>query len=249
MLFRSLQRLHLGTLISFNRSGRHISGVKVVSASSRTVSFFARALKIGPHQLIVRATDGSKLTFGPKPPVTLKLHGLAAGQKARFTATLDRHGHVTITITSTFTGGAQATTTGGTPTTTTPASQPQDAVGTITQVASDQLTIQTADGRRQSWSVDPTSGLTDGFLVGDLVDVTYDPGSTTASDVEYVENTISGIATALTIGSVTVGNQTFLADPETIVDVLVGDQLTIDYHTAAAGLVADEVDDQALAAP
>src|SRR6202020_259772 len=68
-------------------------------------------------------------------------------------------------------------------------SDDQLAEGTITRVSDSRLTLRTAR-RVLSFEQDPTEGLTDGFLVGEPVDVSYQQspdGSLSADDVEYVE--------------------------------------------------------------
>lgn len=139
-----------------------------------------------------------------------------------------------------------------------------DATGTITQVSADGITISTDQGS-QSFSVDPSSGLTDGYQVGDLVDVTYavsPDGSMTVSDVEFVEEETTGSVTSVTSavhgGSLTITDDStghpdvFLADPATGVQInarafngiLVGDSIDVTYHQSAGQLVADTVSEQ-----
>jgi hypothetical protein len=136
----------------------------------------------------------------------------------------------------------------------------QDATGTITAVSSSSITI-TTDAGPLTANVDPSSGLTDGFQVGDLVDVTYTQSAATlnATDVQYVEEATTGQVTSVTTsangGSVTIIDDntgqptTFVADPNNGVQinshafngVSVGDQLDICYHQSAGQLVADTV--------
>ncbi len=136
----------------------------------------------------------------------------------------------------------------------------QDATGTITAVSSGSITISTDAGPLTS-SVEPSSGLTDGFQVGDAVDVTYtQSGATlTATDVQYVEEETTGqvtsVSTSANGASVTIVDdntgqpKTFVADPTNGVEinshafngVSVGNQLDICYHQSAGQLVADTV--------
>jgi hypothetical protein len=137
----------------------------------------------------------------------------------------------------------------------------QDSTGTITEVSSGSITINTDQGPLSA-SVDPSSGLTDGFQMGDLVDVTYtqnSDGSLTATDVQYVEEETTGQVTSVTTsqngGSVTITDDntgqpdTFVADPSNGVQinsdafdgVQVGDQLDVCYHVSGGQLVADTV--------
>jgi hypothetical protein len=135
-----------------------------------------------------------------------------------------------------------------------------DAAGRITAVASNSITVSTDSGPVTA-SVDPSSGLTDGFQVGDLVDVTYtqnSDGSLTATDVQYVEEETTGQVTSVTTsadgGSVTVvddntgQSETFLAgsngvqiNSDAFNGVSVGDELDICYHESGGQLVADTV--------
>ena len=105
-----------------------------------------------------------------------------------------------------------------------------------------------------TFSCDPADDLTDGFAVGDLVDVTYDSsgGSFQASDVEYVEADATGTVTSVDTSSLTLTNsdtgqtQTIVADAdEGMFDgVSVGDGVVVTYHQSAGQLIADVVDDE-----
>lgn len=138
----------------------------------------------------------------------------------------------------------------------------QDATGEITQVSADGLTIS-ADQGPLTFAVDPSTGITDGYQVGDLVDVTYtqnDDGSLTATDVQFVEEDTSGTVTAVTTnasgGSLTITDdntgqsETFIPDPNGVqinatafTGVSVGDEVELTYHQSAGQLVADTVCD------
>jgi hypothetical protein len=106
------------------------------------------------------------------------------------------------------------------------------------------------------FSVDPTEGLTDGFLVGDAVDVSYyqnSDGTLSADDVEYVEQDATGVVSAVSDASLTLVDDatgqpdTFSGDPDLgLFDgVTPGDEVDVTYHQSAAGLVADAVGDDA----
>ncbi len=133
-----------------------------------------------------------------------------------------------------------------------------DAIGTITRVSGSAVTIK-SDSGPMSFVVD-SSDITDGYQVGDLVDVTYTQntdGSLDASDVEYFEGDDTGVVTAVTATSLTItDDQTgqpdrFIADPsngvqisgDTFTGVSIGDHVDVTFYTAAAGLVADTVTD------
>jgi hypothetical protein len=134
-----------------------------------------------------------------------------------------------------------------------------DATGAITQVSGSGITIN-ADQGSMTFSVsDPT--ITDGFLNGDVVDVTYtqnSDGTMSVVDVQYVEQDSAGTVAAVSSTSLTLTDSStgqpdsFIADPSNGLQlstyafdgVHVGDQVDVTYHRTAAGLVADSVDDQ-----
>jgi hypothetical protein len=129
---------------------------------------------------------------------------------------------------------------------------PQDAVGTITQVASDSVTISTSDHGPLTFKVDDPS-ITDGFAVGDVVDVTYlqqSDGTLDASDVQLVEHDATGTVASVSDGSVTINvgshQYTFTADPsQGMFDgVALGDSIDVTFHQSAGQFVADSVSDQ-----
>lgn len=128
----------------------------------------------------------------------------------------------------------------------------QDVVGTITQVSGDGLTVQTPDQGTMTFSVG-SSDVTDGYQVGDVVDVTYTDngdGTYSASDVEWVEQDATGTVTDVSGGSMTITSDetgqpvTFVADPsEAVFDgVSVGDQVDVTYHQSGSQNVAESVD-------
>jgi hypothetical protein len=133
-----------------------------------------------------------------------------------------------------------------------------DVTGTITNVSDSGITIRT-DGGSMSFVVDDQD-ITDGFSVGDVVDVTYstnDQGGLDASDVQYVENSASGTVTLVSQDSMTItesssGNSaTFVAGGGFEEDwginpfdgVSVGDQVQVAYHVSSGHKVADLVID------
>jgi hypothetical protein len=192
---------------------------------------------------------------------TLNINGLAPGTIVLVTETI-QPGHTTITVTlpagTTSSSGGQRSGTSTTPqsgggSSDNGAGSGGDAVGTITQLSLSSVTIN-ASGHSMTFSCDPQDDLTDGFAVGDLVDVTYDSnsGSSNATDVEYVEDDVTGTVTAVDNTSLTLTNsdtgqpQTIVADPaEDMFDgVSVGDEVVVTYHQSAGQLIADVVDDE-----
>ena len=136
-----------------------------------------------------------------------------------------------------------------------------DTTGVITKVSSESVIIDTGQGE-QAYSVDPTSGLTDGYQSGDLVDVTSvtaPDGSQQATNISFVEEQASGKVTSvttstnggsLTLEDVSSGNPlTVTADPAHGVQInahafngiSVGDEVSITYHQSAGKLIADTV--------
>ena len=133
------------------------------------------------------------------------------------------------------------------------ASSDQDVVGTITQVSGDGITVQTEDQGTMTFAVD-SSDVTDGYQVGDVVDVTYadnGDGAYTADDVEWVEQDFTGTVTDVSAGSMTATDDqtgqpvTFVTDPgDSVFDgVAVGDQVDVTYHQSGDQQVAESVDD------
>ena len=130
----------------------------------------------------------------------------------------------------------------------------EDAVGTITSVSGSSVTIDQGLGQGAlTFTVDDPS-ITDGFSVGDVVDVTYTEdadGTLDAGDVEYVENDATGVVTSVGAGSLTITDDstgdpdTFTADPGAGMfdGVQIGDEVDVSYHVAAGGDVVDNVDD------
>jgi hypothetical protein len=118
----------------------------------------------------------------------------------------------------------------------------QDLSGTITQISGSGLTVSTDQGPR-SFTV-PSADITDGFAVGDVVDVTYSQSA--ASDVEYVERDAGGTVTAVDAASLTITDgtgqsTTFVADPtQSMFDGIVpGDQVNVTYHQSSGHKVVD----------
>lgn len=243
-----LPRLGLGDRVSFRRSGHTISHVVRTARASGTVAFYAQVVRASAGKMRLRLADGSALSLAA--PVTIRIQGLTPGVTVLIRETVDARRHWTVTITLPPAATSSGTVGSGDD----PSADDQVAEGTIAQVSGTGLAISTGSGSL-SFSVDPSSGLTDGFAVGDVVDVTYAQnadGSLSADDVEYAEQDVSGAVTAVSDGSVTVADesggpsQTIAADPAQglFTGVLVGDQVDVTYHQSAAGPVADSVDDQ-----
>ena len=271
----TLPRLGLGDSVSYRRSGHTISRVRKTARAFGTISFYAKVVRSGSKKVRLRLGDGSVLRLSskqvsakalahaaavPAGSVTLQIQGLAPGETVLISETVDAGGHWTITITlpSSSTAGAGPGTTSGGDSGGGSGTDPGDdqlAEGTITQISDSKLAISTSSGGL-SFSVDPAAGLTDGFLVGDAVDVSYyqnPDGTLSADDVEYVEQDATGAVSAVSDASLTLVNDatgqpdTFSGDPELgLFDgVTPGDEVDVTYHQSATGLVADAVGDDA----
>jgi hypothetical protein len=269
----TLPRLALGDSVSYRRSGHTISRVKRTARAFGTLSFYAKVVRSGSKKVQLRLGDGSAFSLSAKQvsstpahaaavsarSVTLQIQGLAPGERVLISETVNAGGHWTITIalpsSSTAGGGGAGAGSGSGDGSGDDPSDDQFAEGTITRVSDTGLTLSTGSGAL-SFAVDPTAGLTDGFLVGDVVDVSYvqsPDGSLSADDVEYVEQDATGVvstvsdATVSVVGDVTGQPDTFSADPDMgLFDgVAPGDEVDVTYHQSAAGPVADAVSDDA----
>jgi hypothetical protein len=335
-----LPRVHAGSRISFQRSGKAIVKVSARASRSHTVSFLGRVEHSSRRGLVLRLADGRSATFSSRQvrrtrlsssqrhkrharavatpaSVTVNIQGLEPGVEVIISETVDGHGDVTITISlpSRSDGyGGEETASGVVSALDTDAFMVQtedgselrmhvdasrlndlglqvcdgvdvvyhqdagmliadrvtdngsassadcsdpgllDELGAITQVSGDSITVDTEDQGSITFAVDDAD-ITDGFQVGDVVDVSYtDNGDGTydASDVEYVEQDVTGTVTAVSDGSMTIADQdtgqpeTFTADPGdgTFDGVAVGDQVDVNYHQSGGQKVVDGIDDQ-----
>jgi hypothetical protein len=121
----------------------------------------------------------------------------------------------------------------------------RDATGTISRVSGRALTISTGAGRRLTFAL-ATPSLTQGFQVGDLVDVAYRAGARRARiafQVEYVEAKATATVTAAAPGTLTIVDSaggrraTFVARPAQ--DAALGDHVVVVYHRSRGRPVAD----------
>jgi hypothetical protein len=125
----------------------------------------------------------------------------------------------------------------------------KDAVGTITSIGPDSLTIATQDQGALTFAT--PVGLADGYKVGDVVDVTYtlNGDKLKAREISFVQNNAEGKVVAVTDDSVTVIDSvtgkrvTYAADPDQgLFDgVALRDHIHITYHHSGQRLVADAV--------
>ena len=237
------------------------SGLMLRLGDGATVSFSAKQVsrvnkRIGRQWYRWRSVRASSVHVSAGG-VTLNANGLAPGTIVLVTESVSSR-HITVTIT--LPPGAPAQRGGSSQsgqkigdTQTSDQGSSGDVVWTITQLSQSGLTIS-AGSRSMTFTSDPGDDLTDGFAVGDLVDVTYDTdsGALVASDIEYVEADVTGTVTAVDTASLTLINsdtgqtQTIAADPaEDMFDgVSVNDAVVVTYHQSAGQLIADVVDDE-----
>jgi hypothetical protein len=181
-----LPRLHVGSRISYQLSGRTLSHLSASPASARTVSFYARVLRSSSLGVVLRLADGSNVKFSPgqvkrvpgtavtpgrphpalariagRPrSVTLAIHGLEPGVTVLVNESVDGSGNVTITITLP-------------PATASTAGSEQSAVGVIADFSADAIMLDTADGSQLRLHVQRTPPATTHQQVCDTVAVTY----------------------------------------------------------------------------
>jgi hypothetical protein len=140
-----------------------------------------------------------------------------------------------------------------------------DWIGTITAISGKSITIDAGAGNGgvQTFVVDDPA-ITDGFLVGDSVDLTYEPwnGQAAADELAYNDTATSGVVTALTpagsgfdtismIDDYTGAAETFYVPVALLQgqDVENGDDVDVSYYQAARGLTLDSLDDNGPAGP
>jgi hypothetical protein len=134
-----------------------------------------------------------------------------------------------------------------------------DWIGTITAISGTSITIDAGAGNGgvQTFVVDDPA-ITDGFLVGDSMDLTYEPwnGQVAADQLAYNDTDTSGVVNALTPAGAGFDTISMIDDytgaPETFdvpVDLLQGqdvengDDVDVSYYQAARGLTLDSLDD------
>jgi len=126
-----------------------------------------------------------------------------------------------------------------------------DAIGPITQLTLSSVTVSTENGLMRFAA---TIDLTNNFLVGDTVDVSYAQGSggtLSATDIEYDDYDAIGVVTAVSAGSVTITDsstgqsRTFTDDPsnDTFEGISVGDDIDVSYYDSNGHIVVDYVTD------
>jgi hypothetical protein len=254
-----------GSKVRFQRQGGSIGQVKAGRHAAHRVTFLATVRRVSAQAVTLRLPDGRSLTF--KASQVHVAGALTPGMSVLATELLQgghadglrvKLSHASISKQSGGNGGSSGGGgSGSTPVDHSPSvSGPIDVNGTITKMSDSSVTITSlADGSSLQFVVDPDDDLTDGYLLGDQVTVTYDKlqdGALKASDIEYFDQDVVGTVLAVTSGSVTLqvdGTgvvETLIDDPsdDMFDGVQVGDQeVDVTYHVAAAGLIVDGIDD------
>lgn len=254
---RAIRKLRAGAKVWFQARGGRITSLRV-RGRARRIAFLAKVVSASNGKgLLLRLGDGSRLKLGTRrlggrrghrgrahrSSVQINLEGLDPGQVVLITETVDGAGNVTITIKLMPDAS--------------PTGDDQDVTGTITALAADGITIQTAGGDWMTFQADPV--LLEDFSVGDQVDVSYytdTAGDLVADDVEPLDAggdssddlDAVGSVTAIAADSITVqvdgrGPMTFSADQELLDGVAVGDVVDVTYFQDTDGtLVADDIE-------
>jgi hypothetical protein len=126
---------------------------------------------------------------------------------------------------------------------------PLDVDGTLTAATASSLTISLPGGGVLTFPMSPDSGITDGFQLGTIVDITYDPSDgNLASDVEYVElyttGTVTAVGNKLTITDGLSGQpETFTPEDASYGQIAVGDVVGVTYWNDGGEPQGDHVSD------
>jgi hypothetical protein len=249
---------HLRPGVRVSYSGGSVARhLKVAGHGSASTTFTGRVVRASGHTLVL-------LIGGRKVRFTVAHGKLTPGETVELTETVTAHGHVSVKITGTSpatgtkSSGAGGSDSSGQDSSSSPDSSggtdgPQDVTGKITAVSPSALTLATASGAQNFVVDDPT--ITDGFSVGDQVDVTYQDlgdSSPDAINVQWIQQTATGVVSAVDDGDLSLtpsaGGQplTFTEDPSDgdFVGVLTGDTVQVTYHLQDGQVVVDQVDDQ-----
>jgi hypothetical protein len=207
-----LPRLHPGSMVGFDRSGRVLTHVRSLSAKSHTVVFYARVVRSSSHGLVLMTADGKVVSFAARQikhrpvrspvgsrhgvraraastdvqinagNVSINILGLQPGVTVLVTETTDSAGKITITIT--LPSPSQTT-------------AQQQASGVVTEVDDDAFEIELADGSdlRLHMGSDALSSLS--LSTCNTVDVAYhqDAGLLLADGVQVTGNSTTGDCT------------------------------------------------------
>jgi hypothetical protein len=183
----------------------------------------------------------------------VEVQGLASGAKVLVTEAVSPDGSITVTIGPPAGGSVSGSGSRDGQGQDSDDAGRADVTGSITRISSGSITIATAQAGPMTFAVDPGSSLTDGFILGDVVDVTYSAesgGGREAEDVEYVENDAIGIVTLVSAAALTMTDETtgqpdrFAADPSLLLfdGVLIGNEIDVSYHLNGDRMVVDGVD-------
>jgi hypothetical protein len=124
-----------------------------------------------------------------------------------------------------------------------------DAVGTITRLSAASVTLAVAGGGQRTWTLAPGRDLQSNEAVGTMADVTYDPVSGIAYDLESSELLTTGLVTKLSFTSITIRDlvtgktTTFPADAAAYLNINRGDRVDIVYWINAGRPRGDNASD------
>jgi hypothetical protein len=246
-----LPRLHPGSTIRFDRSGRVITHVRGVSNKSRTVVFDARVVRSSSRGLSLMTADGKVVTFTAKQlkrkpakstlrrrvlahaadtsvqinvgNVSINILGLQPGVTVQVTETTDSSGSVTVTIT--LPSPSQT-------------SGQQQASGVVTEVGDDAFEMQLADGSDLRLHMSPDALAALSLSTCNTVSVSYhqDAGLLLADTVQVTGNSTTGDCTPTqdatgTIGQVSGQSLTLTTDQGSLTFTVTDSSLTDGFQS------------------
>jgi hypothetical protein len=248
-----------GSRVHFQRQGGWIGHLTAGSHAAHRVTFLGTVTRTTARAVTLRLPDGRRVTFNAR---RVHFAGTLAPGMGVLATELLRGGHpLSVRLIASHVaaskGGGKAAGGGSSTVDHSPSvSGPIDVNGTITKMTDSSVTITAlADGSTMQFVANPDDELTDGFLLGDQVTVTYNKlqdGALKASDVEYFDQDVVGTVLAVTSGSVTIrvdgtgAVEKLTDDPSDgmFEGVNVGDQdVDVTYYVSAAGLIVEGIDD------
>jgi hypothetical protein len=261
----SAQSVRPGSKVHFKLAGGELTDLHASGRPARKVAFRATVTRATANVVSLRLGDGKQLSYKTRlvhatgtlaPKLTVMVTELLRAGRAHTVKVAVPHSEAAGRQGgSGGSGGGDSGSGSGGVDHSPPVSGPQDVNGTITQVSDSAVTITTLPGGQvMQFVADPDDDATDGDLVGDQVTVTYRQladGALKTSDVEYLDQDVTGTVVSVTTGSVsilidgTATTQTYVDDPsdEMFDGVNPGDAIDVTYHVAASSLVVDGIDD------
>ncbi len=124
-----------------------------------------------------------------------------------------------------------------------------DAVGTIIQLTPSNVTFALLNGSQVTWALAPGRDLQADEAIGDLADVTYEPSTETAYNLESSELYTTGVVTKISYWSMTVKDAVtgqsvvFPPDAAAYLNINKGDRVGVVYWIDGGKPEADNVSD------